>query len=133
MSSEESGLAALKKEYDRQYLRNDELVKQDVVLYREYTTLLRKVSSLATVLGAMDPELKAVEAEEKPRLISENALKLAPGLQWYNRQIELISSLLEDDADNGSDGETGKFHMPEELRDSYALYRDTPLLYTDDQ
>ena len=128
MSSEENGIAALKKEYDRQYLRNDELVKQDVVLYREYTTLLRKVSSLATVLGAMDPELKAVVAEEKPRLISENALKLAPGLQWYNRQIEIISSLLED-----GDSETGRFHMPEELKDSYALYRDTPLLYTDDQ
>lgn len=101
--------------------RNDELIKQDATLKREYTTLLRKVSSVITVLNSVDTE-GGVVSTEIPRLISETTVKKVPELKWYNEQISLLTAKLEDNEDTD---------VPEELVDAYTLYKETPLLYND--
>lgn len=105
-------------EFKKLLSRNDELSKQEATLKKEYSTLLRKISSLACVLGKTEAE---VETDE-PRLISEAAVARAPGLQWYNEQISLIQSLSQED---------GNVPIPPELAESYKLSRDTPLLHRD--
>ncbi|CAI1956643.1 hypothetical protein SEUBUCD646_0E01800 [Saccharomyces eubayanus] len=101
--------------------RNDELIKQDATLKREYTTLLRKVSSVITVLNSIDTE-GGVGSTEIPRLISETTVKKVPELKWYNEQISLLTAKLENNEDTD---------VPEELMDAYTLYKETPLLYND--
>ncbi|CAI4061289.1 hypothetical protein SUVZ_05G1730 [Saccharomyces uvarum] len=101
--------------------RNDELIKQDATLKREYTTLLRKVSSVITVLNSVDAEGGGASTEI-PRLISETTVKKVPELKWYNEQISLLTAKLENNEDTD---------VPEELMDAYSLYKETPLLYND--
>ena len=105
-------------EFKKLLSRNDELSKQEATLKKEYSTLLRKISSLACVLGKTEAE---VETDE-PRLISEAAVARAPALQWYNEQISLIQSLSQED---------GNVPIPPELAESYKLSRETPLLHRD--
>ncbi|EJS43986.1 ies5p [Saccharomyces arboricola H-6] len=101
--------------------RNDELIKQDATLKREYTTLLRKVSSVITVLNSVDGDAGCGDAEV-PRLISESTVEKVPELKWYNKQISLITTTLENEED---------IEVPEELVDAYTLYKETSLLYND--
>lgn len=76
--------------------RNDELVKQDATLKREYTTLLRKVSSVITVLNSVDADVAGTASSntEAPCLISEATVEKVPELRWYNEQISLTTSKL---------------------------------------
>lgn len=114
------GTVSVETEYRKLVSRNDELTKQEATLKKEYTTLLRKISSLACVLGRVEPDLKNVPDE--PRLISEAALARAPGLRWYNEQISLVQALAREGRD---------VPIPEELVESYRLSKDTPLLHRD--
>ncbi|CCF60530.1 hypothetical protein KAFR_0K01760 [Kazachstania africana CBS 2517] len=123
--SSDSVRSALEKEYQKLSLRNDELVKQDSTLRKEYTTLLRKASSLASVLKVMDSKLAEQCEIEQPKLIGDRALKLVPGLQWYNDQINLVTQSFDNDNE--------EIEIPKELLDSYTLCKDTPLLYKDSQ
>lgn len=107
-------------EYKKLLSRNDELTKQEATLRKEYTTLLRKISSLACVLSKIEPDMDT--SVDEPRLISEAALKRAPALQWYNEQISLVQSLSQDGED---------IPIPSELIDSYKLSKETPLLHRD--
>ncbi|CAI4060465.1 hypothetical protein SKDZ_05G1720 [Saccharomyces kudriavzevii ZP591] len=104
--------------------RNDELVKQDATLKREYTTLLRKVSSVIAVLNSVDADVAGTASSntEAPFLISEATVEKVPELRWYNEQISLTTSKLENKED---------IEIPEELVDAYTLYKETPLLYND--
>lgn len=113
----------MEAEYRKLLSRNDELTKQEATLKKEYTTLLRKISSLSCVLTHIESNFQNVE---EPKLISENSLKRVPALKWYNEQISLIRSLTQ------MDGSTSMV-IPDELVDSYKLYKDTPLLHTDIQ
>ncbi|CAI4416149.1 BGP_1a_G0014860.mRNA.1.CDS.1 [Saccharomyces cerevisiae] len=114
--------SVIDKEIRKISARNDELIKQDGTLKREYTTLLRKVSSVITVLNSIDDADTGSAETELPRLISQATVEKAPELKWYNDQISLITEKLEDDED---------IEVPEELMDAYTLYKETPLLYND--
>lgn len=107
-------------DYKKILSRNDELVKQETTLKKEYTTLLRKISSLCAVLD----QLEGDTPEDEPRLISERSLKRVPAFQWHNDQIDLLRSMSQ---------EKQEITMPAELIDSYKLYKDTPLLHRDVQ
>ncbi|SMN18259.1 similar to Saccharomyces cerevisiae YER092W IES5 Protein that associates with the INO80 chromatin remodeling complex under low-salt conditions [Maudiozyma saulgeensis] len=113
----------LTREFNKLTSRNEELAKQDNTLRREYTTLFRKVSSLIATLRQMDDDLKSMETEDEPRLISENTLEVAPALDWYNSQISIIQKVPDSE----------EFELPKELLDSYKIYKNTPLLYKDAQ
>lgn len=114
------GSMSVEAEYRKLLSRNDELTKQEATLKKEYTTLLRKISSLACVLSKMEPEMRNLP--DKPKLISEAALARAPGLRWYNEQISLVESLSR---------EGQEIPIPDELMESYRLSKDTPLLHRD--
>ncbi|QLQ79204.1 hypothetical protein HG537_0B05510 [Torulaspora globosa] len=114
------GSISVEAEYRKLVSRNDELTKQEATLKKEYTTLLRKISSLACVLSKMEPDLNNLPDE--PRFISEAALARAPGLRWYNEQISLIESLSR---------ENREISIPDELMESYRLSKETPLLHRD--
>lgn len=114
--------ASMEGEFKKLLSRNDELTKQETTLKKEYSTLLRKISSLACVLEKVEPRVEAITAEEQARLISEKAVARAPALQWYNEQIALVQSLSEQGED---------LPIPAELAESYKLSRDTPLLHRD--
>lgn len=130
---------SLQKEYQKLISRNEELIKQDSTLRKEYTTMLRKASSLIGVIenlpnsgestGTDDIENSNVggyddeKGNDKPKLISEEALKKIPELEWYNRQINLINDKF--------NGEEEDIALPEELLDTFKLYKDTALLYKD--
>lgn len=114
------GAVSVETEYRKLVSRNDELAKQEATLKKEYTTLLRKISSLARVLEKMEPGMR--DLPDEPRLISEKAVARAPGLGWYNEQISLLQSLASQDAE---------IPIPEELMECYKLSRDTPLLHRD--
>lgn len=111
--------SVIDKEIRKISARNDELIKQDGTLKREYTTLLRKVSSVITVLNSIDDADTGSAETELPRLISQATVEKVPELKWYNDQISLITEKLEDDED---------IEVPEELMDAYTLYKETPLL-----
>lgn len=121
MPSKDPG-SVIDKEIRKISARNDELIKQDGTLKREYTTLLRKVSSVITVLNSIDDADTGSAETELPRLISQATVEKVPELKWYNDQISLITEKLEDDED---------IEVPEELMDAYTLYKETPLLYND--
>lgn len=114
----EEGSDSLSKELNKLRSRNEELTKQDATLRREYTTLFRKISSLTAALRQMDPELQRLEDSEKVPMISDDTLRVAAALDWYNRQFALIE-------------EAEEFEIPQELEDAYRMYRNTPLLYRD--
>ncbi|CAR26155.1 hypothetical protein ZYGR_0E01380 [Zygosaccharomyces rouxii] len=106
-------------DYKKVLSRNDELVKQETTLKKEYTTLLRKISSICSVLDQLEGE-----TAETPGLISNRSLKRVPGFQWHNDQINLLEKLSQ---------ENQEITIPTELIDSYKLYKDTPLLHRDVQ
>lgn len=112
----------MEAEYKKALSRNDELTKQEATLRKEYSTLLRKISSLSCVLEKAESRSVADAGEGGPILISETAVARAPALQWYNEQISLIESLSR---------EEGDLPLPPELAESYRLSRDTPLLHRD--
>ncbi|QLL31690.1 hypothetical protein HG536_0B05550 [Torulaspora globosa] len=114
------GSISVEAEYRKLLSRNDELTKQEATLKKEYTTLLRKISSLARVLSKMEPDMGC--SSDEPRLISEAALVRAPRLRWYNEQISLVESLSR---------ENQEIPIPDELMESYRLSKDTPLLHRD--
>ena len=68
------------KEYSKQLSRRDELTKQESSLKREYTTMLRKMASVMTVLQELEEIPKASDAT-----ISEEALEKIPDLKQYSR------------------------------------------------
>lgn len=109
---------SLSKELNKLRSRNEELTKQDATLRREYTTLFRKISSLTTALRQMDKGLQELADSDKIPTISDDTLRIAPALDWYNRQIALIE-------------EAEDFEIPQELEDAYRMYKNTPLLYRD--
>lgn len=113
--------SVIDKEIRKISARNDELIKQDGTLKREYTTLLRKVSSVITVLNSIDANSGSTDTEV-PRLISQATVEKVPELKWYNDQISLITKKLENKED---------IEIPEELIDAFTLYKETPLLYND--
>lgn len=121
-SDSKKGTVPTEGEYKKLLSRNEELSKQEATLKKEYTTLLRKISSLSSVLMQLEQEEKG--ETEKLRNISEDSLERVPDLKWYNKQISLVEEA-------SRDQET--FVIPEELSDSYKLYRDTPLLHRDVQ
>ncbi|CCD22330.1 Ies5p NDAI_0A01720 [Naumovozyma dairenensis CBS 421] len=115
----------LEKELHKLVVKNDEFVKQDAALKKEYTTLLRKINSVVAVLKELDPEYFEQQRNHdtaEPRLISVGALQKVPKLEWYNRQITRVIQNT-----NGNEN----FELPNELIDSYKLYKDSPLLYKD--
>lgn len=117
-------------DYKKTLSRNDELVKQETTLKKEYTTLLRKISSICTVLEHLEANDEKQEEEEEeasaenPGLVSSRSLKRVPGLQWYNDQINAVEKLWQ---------ENQEITIPAELLDSYKLYKDAPLLHRDVQ
>ncbi|CDH11300.1 related to Ino eighty subunit 5 [Zygosaccharomyces bailii ISA1307] len=106
-------------DYRKLLSRNDELTKQEATLKKEYTTLLRKISSLCSVLDHLESDIP-----DEPGTLSEKALKRVPGLQWHNDQVNLLQAVAQQKAE---------ITMPVELIDSYKLYKGTPLLHRDIQ
>ncbi|GAV52134.1 hypothetical protein ZYGR_0AG01250 [Zygosaccharomyces rouxii] len=106
-------------DYKKILSRNDELVKQETTLKKEYTTLLRKISSICSVLDHLEGEIP-----ETPGLVSGRSLKRVPAFQWHNDQVNLLEKLSK---------ENQEITIPAELIDSYKLYKDTPLLHRDVQ
>ncbi|CCE63191.1 hypothetical protein TPHA_0E00970 [Tetrapisispora phaffii CBS 4417] len=188
------------KQYQKLVSRHDELIKQDLTLRKEYTTLLRKCQSLFYYLnndklyntriidkvnrsiGFTMPssryrknrsqqkktsdklskdendendsmaitkdEISSKVSELNPleylnaitnkgvvdrnkmitnkilkRKITDGSIKKLPDLKWYNDQLELVFEQLDDN--------TEEFELPEEIQNSYELYKTTPLLYND--
>lgn len=106
-------------DYRKLLSRNDELTKQEATLKKEYTTLLRKISSLCSVLDHLESDIP-----DEPGTLSEKALKRVPGLQWHNDQVNLLQAIAQQKAE---------ITIPVELIDSYKLYKGTPLLHRDIQ
>lgn len=105
--------------------RNEELAKQEATLKKEYTTLLRKISSLSTVVMQLEERQHASdETVDHVSVIGQETLERVPDLKWYNEQIAIIEEVAKDSA---------TFVVPDELTESYKLYRDTPLLHRDAQ
>ncbi|KAM3164437.1 Ino eighty subunit 5 [Lachancea thermotolerans] len=103
------------KEYAKQLSRREELTKQESSLKREYTTMLRKMASVMAVLQELDDGQEASQ-----QTISESALLKVPELKQYSQLLhDIDNKALED------------IEIPEVLKDSYALYKQSPLLYKD--
>lgn len=121
MSNNES--LALEKELRKLVTRNDDMSKQEHTTRREFATFFRKKSSVMSMLESVDPGCVAQHEimENRPRKISEKTLERVPALQWYNDQIELVLSASKE----------GTLAIPEDLAESYAMYRELPLLPKD--
>ena len=103
--------------------RHEELLKQEANLKKEYTTLLRKFSSVNTALN--NQQLFTTTSAtlcQGNLLIQKDSLDRIPDLQWYNDQIHSIVQKLDSPEE---------FIIPDEIKESYDLYKDTPLLYND--
>ncbi|CEP60274.1 Ies5p LALA0_S01e06964g [Lachancea lanzarotensis] len=103
------------KEHAKLLSRSEELTKQEVSLKREYTTLLRKLASITTVLQNLEDDPDTAD-----RVISETALSKVPDLKPYSILLEELDSKSPQDIE-----------IPEFLQESYALYKNAPLLYKD--
>ncbi|EDO16424.1 hypothetical protein Kpol_1030p34 [Vanderwaltozyma polyspora DSM 70294] len=125
------------KSYRKITARHDELIKQKATLQKEYTTLLRKVVSIAHILNKnylfdnkintstitdnhkFINDIKTLEKDYFTKIkISERAQRKCPDLKWYNKQLEIICNSTE-------------FKLPKELNDSYIDYKNTSILYND--
>ena len=70
--------------------KNDELTKQDASLRKEYTTLLRKMTSVISILSDLEPGFQdKYTNNDVPTLISEETVNIAPKLQWYLSLIHI--------------------------------------------
>ncbi|QLG70859.1 hypothetical protein HG535_0A08040 [Zygotorulaspora mrakii] len=119
------GTVPTEGEFRKLSSRNEELAKQEATLKKEYTTLLRKISSLSTVVMQLEERQHASdETVDHVSVIGQETLERVPDLKWYNEQIAIIEEVAKDSA---------TFVVPDELTESYKLYRDTPLLHRDAQ
>ncbi|SCV01302.1 LANO_0F11100g1_1 [Lachancea nothofagi CBS 11611] len=103
------------KEYAKIYSRREELIKQESSLKREYTTMLRKLASVTTVLQELENDPRVSE-----RVISEASILKIPDLKQYLSLIEELDNKAPEDIE-----------IPEFLQESYTLYKNAPLLYKD--
>ncbi|SCU83806.1 LAFA_0D05930g1_1 [Lachancea sp. 'fantastica'] len=103
------------KEHAKLLSRREELAKQEVSLKREYTTMLRKLASITAVLQNLEEDTDASK-----RVISETVLSKVPDLKPYSILLEEVNNKAPQDIE-----------IPDFLQDSYALYKNAPLLYKD--
>lgn len=105
-----------KKEYSKLLSRRDELVKQELTLKREYTTLLRKISSIVEVLSNLGNK----NGMEETKFPSGDLIGRMPDLEKLDDDLRLLDSK-----------PTDSISIPAELEDSYLLFKNTCLLYKD--
>lgn len=129
LSLDEKNNLQLEREYNKLLSRNEELVKQLTLIRKIYTTLLRKKSSLLTVMELIDEQknLTTIALNDLDKidnlLISEEAIKFIPELSWYNNQItELVQS-------NDMNSLTNYDQITDKLIESYNIYKETSLIY----
>lgn len=128
MLDEKSSLQ-LEREYNKLVSRNEELLKQLSLIRKIYTTLLRKKSSLLSVMELIDQQkgLTDVNLDDLNNidnlLISKESTKFIPDLNWYNNQINILSQMSDMESLSNYDQITDK------LKDSYELYKETNLIY----
>lgn len=107
------------KERRKMLYRKDELSKQENALLKEYTTILRKMVSISSVLGQLETDQLDKDTDLDQLLISDDIIKRASDLQWYNEKIiEVYNSSSIDD-----------IQLSEELEVSWKMFKDVPLTY----
>lgn len=123
--SEENERLALEKELRKLIARNDDMNKQEHTSRKEFATFFRKKSSIISLLQSIDPESahQPEIVDNEPRKVSEKTLEKVPSLKWYNDQIDLVLKASKD----------GTLEIPDDLRESYKMYRELPLLPKDAQ
>ncbi|SCU97837.1 LADA_0H08658g1_1 [Lachancea dasiensis] len=103
------------KEYEKLLSRREELIKQESSLKREYTTMLRKLASVITIVQDIGNETEASELS-----ISETAMSKAPVLVAYAKRLEELENQDIHDVE-----------VPDFLQESYTLYKNSSLMYKD--
>ncbi|KAL3232861.1 Ino eighty subunit 5 [Nakaseomyces bracarensis] len=121
--TEESERLALEKELRKLVARNDDMTKQELTTRKEFATFFRKKSSIIALLESIDPDCATMQeiTENEPRKVSEKVLERVPKLQWYNDQIDLLLKASKE----------GRLEIPEDLNESYNMYRELALLPQD--
>lgn len=110
---------SLESEHRKLLNRKEELLKQEVSLKKDYTTLLRKIASVCQVL-------EALEDVDGDGSVFEYRVPVYEKFKEWESIWPLLKQVEEMEAT-----ELSEVEVPENLRDSYELFKRTPLLYKD--
>lgn len=110
--------STLQSEHRKLLNRREELLKQDVSLRKDYSILLRKIASVCQVLEQLDEGTDSTIYEYR-----------AADYEKFGAWESLVPLLktIEDIEARPLD----EIEIPERLRESYELFKLTPLLYKD--
>ncbi|KAH3902613.1 uncharacterized protein SCODWIG_02939 [Saccharomycodes ludwigii] len=117
-------LIKLQKELTKALNRKEELSKQYNTLNKDFSTLLRKTTSLIQIFEVLGEEEvnKMVQLDEQ--LIPSHIITKFPALEKYNELIQKI------DGENPITDAKIK-DLPIDIYKMYDIYEKTPLLYKD--
>lgn len=114
-------MPSLEVEHKKLLNRREELLKQDVSLRKDYSILLRKISSVCQVLESLG-EPTHLDANGVPEFQAPDYEKFK---EW-DALIPLLKSVEEVQA-----LPLDQIEVPEALSESYELFKMTPLLHKD--